>query len=170
MQEKEVLNTASEITKLSNELAYQRYLMNKNQLRKFFRELSMPEYIALHIIVRTGETADSQPGRTYLKDIAQQMQLTIHQASKMAGRLKERGFIQWSHDGNGSEGTYVIITDSGKKLLTEEEELLKKYYGNVIERFGKENLIELLGLMKQLETVMSEEITGMEGVEEDAGE
>lgn len=169
MQNKETLNTSSDLTELSNELAYRRYLMNKNQLRRFFRELSMPEYIALHIIKKTGETVESHSGRTYLKDIAQQMQLTIRQTSKMIGALKERGFVLWSHDGNGSEGTYVTITDSGKKLLAEEEALLKKYYGKIIEKYGRDNLLQLLELMKQLETVMSEEITGMEGLDEESG-
>ena len=74
----------------------------------------------------------------------------------------------WSHDGNGSEGTYVIITDSGKKLLKEQEEVLRKFYGNVIDKFGKEKLIQLLQLMKELDTIMCSEFEDME--EEDGEE
>ena len=44
---------------------------------------------------------------------------------------------------------------------------MKKYYGNVIEKFGKQNLLSLLQLMKQLETVMSSEIEEMEAISED---
>ncbi|KAI4448843.1 hypothetical protein C823_003370 [Eubacterium plexicaudatum ASF492] len=50
-------------------------------------------------------------------------------------------------------------------MLAEEEAALKKYYGKVITSYGRENLIHLLQLMKQLETVMS---TEFEGMEEDA--
>lgn len=157
---------AVDIKKLSNELTYRKYLFNKDQVRKFFEELSIPEYIALHIILETEMEAGIYSGRTYLQDLAEKMQLTIWQTSRMVGALKERGLLTWSHDGDGSEGTYVMITDSGKKLLAKEEEILKEYYGRVIEKYGKDNLIQLLQLMKQLETVMSAEMEGMEVLED----
>ena len=47
-------------------------------------------------------------------------------------------------------------------MLQEEEEALKKYYGRVITSYGRENLLHLLQLMKQLETVMSTEFEEME--------
>ena len=76
--------------------------------------------------------------------------------------FRSRGLLLWSHDGNGSEGTYVTITESGKKLLKNQEQILRDYYGKVIEKYGKENLIQLLRLMKELETVMSSELERME--------
>ena len=88
------------------------------------------------------------------------MQLTMRQTSKMVGELQDRGLLQWSHDGNGSEGTYVTITELGQELLERQETMLKNYYGRVIEKYGKENLILLLQMMKQLESVMSSELEG----------
>ena len=79
----------------------------------------------------------------------------------MVGVLKERGLVKWMHDGDGSEGTYVTMTADGHKLLEDNREIIKEYYGKVINRFGKENLIELLNLMKQLETVMDSELEEM---------
>lgn len=158
-----------DIAGLSNELTYRKYLMNQDQVRNFFKELSIKEYIALHNIEQTGENMDIYSGRTYLKDLADRMQLSIRKTSKMIGKLRDRGLVVWSHDGNGSEGTYVTITDSGKTLLNQQEEVLKEYYGRVIEKYGKENLIQLLQLMKQLETVMSSEMEGMEGISDDDG-
>ena len=93
--------------------------------------------------------------------------MTIRQTSKMVGELKDRGLVLWSHDGNGKEGTFVTITDTGKEMLTRQEEILKEYYRKVIETYGKENLIELLQLMQQLETIMSSEIEEMEAMDED---
>lgn len=160
MQEKKELVTKDDITKLSNELTYRRYMMNKGH--KLFQKLHIPEYIALHIISVTNETSEIYSGRTYLKELADKMQLTIRQTSKMVGGLRDRGLLVWSHDGNGSEGTYVTITEMGQKLLDEQENILKKYYGRVIEKYGKENLILLLQMMKQLETVMSSELEDTE--------
>ena len=160
--EKNTVNKTPDVLKLSNELMYRRYLLNKDQLRNFFKELSIPDYIALHIIQETEELTEIYEGRTYLKDLAEKMQMTIRQTSKMVGNLRDRGLLLWSHDGNGSEGTYVTITESGKKLLKNQEQTLRDYYGKVIEKYGKENLIQLLRLMKELETVMSSELERME--------
>lgn len=169
IQEENRIPDGMDIGRLSNELTYRKYLMNKDQVRSFFKELSIQEYIALHSIDQTGEAADIYSGRTYLKELADQMQLSIRQTSRMIGQLRDRGLVLWSHDGNGSEGTYVTMTDSGKKLLRQQEEVLKEYYGRVIRKYGKENLIQLLQLMKQLETVMSSEMEGMEGSADDDG-
>lgn len=167
MQEKKEMTTKDDIVRLSNELTYRRYIMNKDQRRKLFKELNVAEYIALHNISVTDETSAIYSGRTYLKELADKMQLTIRQTSKMIGNLKDRGLLSWSHDGDGSEGTYVTITEMGQKLLKEQEEILKKYYGRVIEKYGKENLVLLLQLMKQLETVMSSEMEEAEVQDED---
>ena len=162
MEEKNELTNGPDITKLSNELVYRNYLMNKEKIRKFFEQMSIPEYIALQSIAHNEEMSSIYGGRTYLKELSEKMELTIRQTSKMIGKLRDKGLVTWSHDGNGTEGTYVTITDIGQNLLKDQEEILKKYYGNVIKKFGKDNLIQLLQLMKQLETVMTSEIEELE--------
>lgn len=157
-------NNEIDVLKLSNELTIRRYLFNKEQIS---RVLSEPDYIALNIIRETETNEQIYSGRTYLKDLAEKMQLSMRQISKMIGNLKERGLVVWSHDGNGSEGTYVTITESGQQLLTQQQKILEEYYGNVIDKFGKDNLIQLLNLMKQLETVMSSEVERMGVPKED---
>ena len=47
MQENITEKKKLDITKLSNELTYQRYLFNRNQMKQLFQKLSVPEYIAL---------------------------------------------------------------------------------------------------------------------------
>lgn len=163
---KDLKERTPDIMALSNELTYRRYLMNKGQIREFFKKMSIPEYIALHNIALDEEMSSIYEGRTYLKELSEKMELTMRQTSKMIGELRDKGLVTWSHDGNGSEGTYVTITENGQALLREQEEILKKYYGNVIEKFGKDNLIRLLQLMKQLETIMSSEIEEMEVIQE----
>lgn len=158
-----------DIKTLSNELTYRKYLMNKDKIREFFQKVSIPEYIALHNISLDQEMSSIYEGRTYLKELSEKMQLTIRQTSKMIGDLRDKGLVTWSHDGNGSEGTYVTITEMGQKLLKEQEEILQAYYGKVIQKFGKENLIQLLQLMKQLETIMSSEIEEMTEMTEMSG-
>ena len=157
----------TDIVKLSNELMYQKYLMNREHVREHFEKVSISEYIALHNIASAGENSDIYMGRTYLKELAEKMQLTIRQTSNLVGKLRDRGLVLWSHDGNGSEGTYVTITENGEMLLNEQEEILKSFYGQVIQKYGKDNMIQLLQLLKQLETVMCSTMEEMEAAETD---
>ncbi|MDD6206949.1 MAG: winged helix DNA-binding protein [Clostridiales bacterium] len=157
-------NKKSDILELSNELTVRRYLFNKDHVNRI---LSIPDYIALHIIKETEHLETIYAGRTYLKDLAEKMQLSIRQTSRMVGNLKDRGLVKWSHDGDGREGTYVTITESGEEILKKQENILKDYYGKVIQQYGEDNLIQLLHMMKQLETVMHSQLEGMEVSEED---
>lgn len=152
----------TDVMKLSRELTYQRYLLNRGHIKDIFMKMSIPEYIALHFIALEEETSDIYSGRTYLKDLSVKLQMSMRQISKMIERLRDMGYLVWSHDGDGSEGTYVTITESGRELLKEQEETMKLYYSKVFEKFGKDNLIQLLQLMKQLETVMSSEMENLE--------
>lgn len=147
----------NEITKLAYELTYHRYLLNKDQAQNLFTELTTSEYVALHSIAKVTSGQGAARGRTYLRDLADNLDMPIHRASDMVGKLKERGLVLWSHSGNGSEGTYVIITDTGLQAMQRQEEILSNYYSRVIERFGRENLIRLLEQMEALEKIMDEE-------------
>lgn len=153
----------NEVLRLSNELTYRQYLMNRGRIKDLFKIISIPEYIALQAIVEESNGSSIYLGRTYLKDLAEKLQISIRQTSNMMGHLEDRGLVEWSHDGNGSDGTYVVVTETGKKYVEEQQSIMKEYYGKVIQKYGKENLLKLLQMMKQLETVMSEE---MEAVQE----
>ena len=88
----------------------------------------------------------------------------------MIGAMRDRGLLKWVHDGNGSDGTYVTVTPSGRELFTQQEKTMKELYERVIERFGADNLIQLLNLIKELETHMESEIEEMELMNDDAAE
>ena len=149
----------NDMTELSNKLTYQRYMLSKDQAETLFKDVTIPEYIALEEIKSSIEN-----GKVYLKEIYENMKISISKASKLAGGLKEKGLVKWSHDGNGSEGTYISFTDSGISAVETQEKILKDYYGRVAEKFGKERHITLLTLMSELENVMSTELDDM-GVE-----
>lgn len=146
------------INNIAHELAYHRYLLGQSQAQNLFTDISMPEYIALHRISRSINEKTDGSSKTYLKDIADELHINVSKISKMIGGLRDKGLVSWSHDGNGSEGTYVTITESGIRLMEKQECLLKEYYSKVIEKFGQENMTNLLSLMAQLEAVMDEEL------------
>ena len=162
-QKKQEPLSSPDILKLSNELLYQKYMMSREHIHSFFQDLNMADYVALHIVKEAESSDGTHTGRTYLKDLAQKMRMDIHQVSKMAGNLSDRGLVKWSHDGNGSEGTYLIPTEYGLNILERKEKILRDYYGKVIRTYGEENVIQLLTLMQRLETVMNEELENIEG-------
>ena len=157
------MNENEELSALTHEITYRRYLMNKGMIKELFEKLSISEYIALHIIATESEASAIYGGKTYLKDLSEKMELTMRQTSNMIGTMRDRGLLTWVHDGNGSDGTYVTITESGSRLLRDEEVLLRKYYGKVIDKFGKDNMIKLLQLMRELDTIMSGELEEISG-------
>ncbi len=146
----------NDMTEISNKITYHRYMFSKDQSEALFKDITIPEYIALEEIKGSIEN-----GKVYLKDISENMKISISKASKLAAGLKEKGLVEWSHDGNGSEGTYISFTDSGISAMETQEKILKNYYGRVAEKFGKERLITLLTLMSELENVMSTELEDM---------
>ncbi len=154
MLEKKEMN---EVGGLSYALIYHRYLMNKGKAQNLFTELSLQQYLLLRRVT-VGEGQSKAPlKKTYLRDLAENMELSIHSVSKLVGDMKDKGLVYWSHDGNGSEGTYIIVTEHGKQKMETQEKILYGYYGRVIEKFGKESLKELLLQLERLEEVMKEE-------------
>lgn len=147
------LSSASDLGQLSNEITYQKYLMNRAGMRGLFDEISIPGYMVLCMAAK-----DDQEQKIYLREIAEKLQLSISQTSKIIGSLRDKGLLIWTHDGKGRQGTYISITDAGRKKVEKQEETLKDFYENVIEQFGKEDFICLLQMMHRLETIMKEEI------------
>lgn len=153
----------TEISKLAYELTLQTHLLNRDKNRSLFTQLSIPEYILLYGVTQTA----SDQGRVYLKDLSRRLELPMSRLSGLAGGLKERGLVQWSHDGKGNDGTYLVITDSGRQAMARQEALLTGYYTRVVAEFGRENLTHLLQQMKTLGKIMDE---AFEGGTEDGSE
>ena len=139
------------INKLAYDLTYQRYLLNKDKTNYLFNDLSVGDYVVLHTVLCFEDKA-------YLEKLGEKLNLSISKMSNVATNLKNRGLVIWSHDGDGSEGTYLTVTETGLKLMDKQEDKLKNYYERVINRFGLKNTVDLIGKMTALETIMEEEM------------
>ena len=139
------------INKLAYDLTYQRYLLNKDKANYLFNDLSVGDYVVLHTVLCFEDKA-------YLEKLGEKLNLSISKMSNVATNLKNRGLVIWSHDGDGSEGTYLTVTETGLKLMDKQENKLKNYYERVINCFGLKNTVDLIGKMTALETIMEEEM------------
>lgn len=144
-----------EVEKLAYAMTRQHYLLNRDIVHDLFTELSLSDYIALHSIAEAAGQGGSAE-QTYLRDLAERLEMPIPKTSKMIRKLHELGLVFWSHSGDGRDGTYVVITDSGVRAMERQANILNAYYSRVIEAFGYENLKSLLEQISRLESVMNE--------------
>ena len=97
--------------------------------------------------------------KIYLEDIAQGLNLPIGVVSKIVRTLKEKNFVTWKHDGIGEDGTYIQLTEKGMHSFTEQQEILKDFYKNVIEQFGTERFVSFLEQIIEFEEIIGAEIS-----------
>ncbi len=145
-----------EFNELASEITYRRYMMDKVNLTKIFPDISTMDYIALWVISRLAEKKPDID-KIYLQDIAADLKVPMNRVSEMIQKLRDKGVLIWTHDGDGSEGTYVKLTESGQEVMKKQQEILGSYYRNVIEEFGKEEFVRMLQMLARLERIMNEE-------------
>lgn len=141
---------------LVDELIFRGYLTHNHQPQNP-DGLNMAEYIALRLVAETVSGDGECSGRTYLQELSDSMQLPMYQVSKIIGDFRDKGLVLWSHDGSGEEGTYVVITKTGRERMHRQEQMLRDYYGRVVKEYGEEDLAKLLEMVDRLEAVMKRE-------------
>ena len=146
-------------TDLSNEILFSRILLDRNSLNWLLKDMLPGEYM---ILVMTGKME-----KAYLRSLEYLTKYNMPSISKLAGRLKNKGLVIWTHDGDGSEGTYLMLTDTGKARLQEMEEITARHYARVIDHFGEEKMREFTSMARRIAELLKEEIGEKEVSEDD---
>ena len=165
-ERRKIMNSSNERDILINELLRIRHSMGNGQFKMNFGDLRMSEYLVLKEIASADENGLYE-GKTYLMDLAASLDQSIRKTAKTVRKLRDRGLIFWEHDGDGEDGTYVLITEDGRSLLENREEHIRRFFSRVIDNFGRDDTKKLLRMLKEFETVMRAEL---EGDEEDEDE
>ncbi len=142
---------------LTNEMTLKKYLFERVDLKSLFKDISILDYNAMQSILGINQKKEESE-KIYLRDLADELKIPISTASKMIGELQDNGMVRWKHDGKGEKGTYIIITEKGEEVVKKQHEVLMMFYGEVIERFGKDDFLKMLEMISRLENVMLEEI------------
>lgn len=143
---------------LAHEITYRRYLLSKDDARFVFKDVNIAEYIVLHFMSEQIESDSIYSDRIYLSEISEKLNLPIRKTSKLIREMSGKNLINWDHDGDGKDGTYVTLTEHGKNVFEETDGKLKNFYTRVLRSFGKEKMIQLLSLMKEFDTVVRTEL------------
>lgn len=152
----------TEIIMAANHLALYPLQSARENKEKLFQKMSAADYMTMWMLAKMLEQPDAEQ-KMYLSDIADRLRLPMEKVSKMAKELQERNLVKWEHDGNGEEGTYILITENGLHMAAEQSHILEEFYRNVIKKFGEEKFVDLLRQIAHLEEVMSEEIEKIGG-------
>lgn len=147
---------------LAHEITYRRYLLSRDDARFVFKDVNIAEYIVLHFMSEQIESDSIYSDRIYLSEISEKLNLPIRKTSKLIREMSGKNLINWDHDGDGKDGTYVTLTEHGKSVFEETDGKLKDFYTRVLQKFGKEKMIQLLSLMKEFDTVVRTELEQME--------
>lgn len=150
-----------ELGVLSNEITYRKYLMEKINLKKLFRNISIVDYNAMLTIIKIN-SENEETEKIYLRHISDTLKIPISRVSRTIEKLRDKGMIEWMHDGKGENGTYIQITDRGNKIVEEQHEILNMFYGKIIEDFGKEKFEQMLSMVSEFEDIMTEEVKMLE--------
>ncbi len=142
---------------LANEMTYRKYLLEKIDMKKLFRNISIMDYNAMQAILKYNAGKDDT-GRIYLRELAEYLKVPINRVSRMIGSLQESGMVKWKHDGRGEQGTYIEITDRGMEAVRSQHDILKHFYGRVITRYGNDKFVQMLEMVTELEGIMTEEL------------
>lgn len=137
---------------LFEDFTLHRYLVAEHAMFQITHSLKRGEYLMLIFIHHTAQ--EREDGKVYLKEIAEEVELPMNEVSADIKGLRDSGYVKWTHDGAGENGTYVVMTDNGNEMLEENRKKLADFYKKVIEEYGYDKLIALVDSMKELETTM----------------
>lgn len=141
-----------ELMNIVDELFFQQYSMNLGQTIDFFEKTSMAEYIVLNKLEKKGVE------KIYLKDLANNMYVNKAYLPRIVGKLRDCGYVEWRHDGNGDEGTYIMFTERGKTFLQDQEQRITAFYSKVVKEYGYSNTKKLMDMLQDFREVMQREL------------
>lgn len=154
MEETSLKEEQNDLALLANNFASHSFKTGREYTKKLFQKMSTSDYVAMWILSK-GLEAGADDTKIYLEDISAQLNLSMGKVSKIAKELQARGLVKWMHDGAGEDGTYMMITENGISSVTEQQKILEGFYKSVIEEYGEERFVRLLGQIAELEEIMN---------------
>ncbi len=149
--------TKEDLVQLANQMLQIRQTIDSDHLKKIFTKISLIDFTTLKKVYgKTTEEHITEP--IYLTALSEQFGVSISQVSTGVKRLQNKGYIYWEHD---EKGTYIRLSETGHRLMGEQQEILNEYFYNVVKRIGYVRFISLIDQIKGLEEVMEEEAKKM---------
>lgn len=130
-------------------------LFHSPALRRLFQANASDEYALIWLLSK--HTQDTGSEKIYLKDMVRELNLPLPKVTAIARSLQSKGLVRWTHDGNGEEGTYILLTETALTSVQARRQTLRRYHQQVVSAFGEERFLHLLSEIAQLEEILRQE-------------
>jgi DNA-binding MarR family transcriptional regulator len=112
------------------------------------------EYFFLRILDYLSSKLGSEP--VYVSSIVSELDISGPAVSKMLKNLEEKQLISRRTDASDRRNTVVALTDKGRKVKAQADEIAACFFSKVTEKFGKDNLDKLKTLLTQFYRAVAE--------------
>ena len=140
-------------------------LFHSPALRHLFQENASDEYALIWLLSK--HTKDTGSEKIYLKDIVRELNLPMPtNTDEFIDTLI--AFRDNDANGNGEEGTYILLTDTAVTSVQAHRQTLRASHQRVVAAYGEEKFLHLLGEIAQLEEIMRQEAEKVGGAHDQA--
>ena len=121
------------------------------------KDISIGEYKILEMCAGCPACNDGEDG-AYVSGMAAQMRVSAPAVSRLLKGMEGKDYIARQADAKDRRNTRVFITEVGRVKREECREILRNYTERVIDRMGKDNMLQLLSLFNQMLGVIEDEL------------
>ncbi len=108
--------------------------------------LTLPQFLALDLI-------DREEGMK-MKDIAQQLNISLPAATGMMDRLYHYGMIKREADTNDRRIVKIVLTDKGRKTLNNTRDARRKAIEDVFGKLSQKEREEYLNILRKIKKIL----------------
>ena len=119
---------------------------------RIFSTIQRADYLFLRAI-QSREGERGRPGRTYLADLADGLNMPIPTLSKTIERLQDKGFVTWKTDRSAGQ-TYVKLTSKAVELMDDESRKMKTAYDRIRAEIDEKDLEQAMGTLKKVTEIL----------------
>ncbi len=119
---------------------------------RLYQSLEKADYTILYDILRLQRTK-GETEKIYLSELAEFLNLSVTDTSKIVKKLQNRGYVDWSTTEN-NERTYIKITSYGVELMQDEARRMKKCYEEIKKKISQEDIDNAVGTFKKISAII----------------
>lgn len=121
---------------------------------RIFSTIKRADYLFLRAI-RNREGERGKPGRTYLADLANGLNMPVPTLSKSIERLQDKGLVTWKTDRAAGQ-TYVKLTSKAVELMDHESRRMKNAYKRIRDEIGEKDLEQAMETLRKVSEILRE--------------
>lgn len=151
---------SEEVVTLDREYKYIKFIEKRLLPRKFpfieiFTDISPMEFGLICSFMKFETENDGE--HMTVSHIAQDMNCSVPQISRMLKNLEERALISRITDESCRRNTFVVISEKGRELFLKNMQNIRSFVCSVFKKFSDSEMEQMMQLEEKLFTIMESE-------------